>query len=179
MVSVTISHVIGTVTLIMVFIGVTMFYTLSYLSLQTEALTQQLQEAADYVSTNLVDLVSLCFISPTDQLLIKSLEMPKNIGNNLYSLTLLITTDPITQENVLMVQAFFNSQPYNYMESVLPWSIGGNMKIWNGTTINNLPFPAANQFEPKISISSGGSNLVAWVLRQGNMITVGLGVMKD
>jgi len=171
MVSVTISHVIGTTTLIVVFIAVTMFYTMSYFSLQTETLARQLQEVTDYVSANLVDLVSLCFISPTDQLLIKGLEMPENIGTYLYSVTLKNTTNPITQESILMVRAFFDSRSSIYRESLLPWSMGGKLKIWNGTMIDNP------SFEPKFSISSGASNIVAWALKQGEEITVGLGAM--
>jgi len=167
MVSVTISHVIGTITLIVVFIAVTMFYTISYFSLQTETLAQQLQEAADYVSANLVDLVSLCFISPTDQILIKGLEMPENVGTNLYSVTISEKTNPITQEKLLMVRAFFNSRPSIYRESLLPWS---TVKIWNGTEIPSL--------QPSLSISSGTSNVVAWALKCGEEITVGLGVMS-
>lgn len=166
-VSVTISHVIGTTTLIVVFISVTMFYTMAYFSLQTEALAHQLQEVADYVSANLVDLVSLCFISPTDQLLIKGLEMPENIGTDLYIVTLTNTTNPITQENLLVVRAFFNSRPSIYKESLLPWS---TVKMWNGTEISGL--------QPSLSISSGASNIVAWALKQGDEITVGLGVMN-
>ena len=170
-VSVTISHVIGTTTLIIVFISVTMFYTMSYLPLQTEALAQQLQEVTDYVSANIVDLVSLCFISPTDQLLIKGLEMPENIGTYLYSVTLKNTTNPVTQERLLMVQAFFDSRPSIYKESLLPWSMEGKLKIWNGTEINQ-------KIQEKFSISSGASNIVAWALKQGEEITVGLGAMN-
>ena len=171
-VSVTISHVIGTTTLIIVFISVTMFYTMSYLPLQTEALAQQLQEVTDYVSASLVDLVSLCFISPTDQILIKGLEMPENIGTYLYIVTLKNTTNPITHERLLVVQAFFDSRPSIYMESLLPWSMEGKIRIWNGTEINNP------RFWPRVFISSGASNLVAWALKQGEEITVGLGVMN-
>ena len=169
MVSVTISHVIGTTTLIMVFIAVTMFYSISYSSLQTQTLARQLQEVTDYVSANLVDLVSLCFISPTDLLLIKGLQMPENIGTYLYSVTLKNTTNPVTQERLLMVQAFFDSRPSIYRESLLPWSMEGKLKIWNGTEINQ-------KIQEKFSISSGASNIVAWALKQGEEITVGLGV---
>jgi len=171
MVSVTISHVIGTTTLIVVFIAVTMFYTMSYFSLQTETLARQLQEVTDYVSANLVDLVSLCSISPTDQLLIKGLEMPENIGTYLYSVTLKNTTNPITQERILMVRAFFDSRPSIYRESLLPWSMEGKLKIWNGAW-------NGTRISPSFSISSGASNIVAWALKQGEEITVGLGVMS-
>jgi len=172
MVSVTISHVIGTTTLIIVFISVTMFYTMSYLPLQTEALAQQLQEVTDYVSANIVDLVSLCFISPTDQLLIKGLEMPENIGTYFYSVTLQNATNPVTQEKLLMVRAFFDSRPTIYRESLLPWSMEGKLKIWNGAGINNP------RLQPRFSVSSGASNMVVWALKQDEDITVGLGVMN-
>jgi len=170
MVSVTISHVIGTTTLIMVFIAVTMFYTISYFSLQTETLARQLQEVTDYVSANLVDLVSLCFISPTDLLLIKGLQMPENIGTYLYSVTLKNTTNSVTQERLLVIRAFFDSKPSICKESLLPWSTEGKLKIWNGTGIDNP------RLQPRFSISSGASNIVAWALKQGEEITVGLGV---
>ncbi len=169
MVSVTISHVIGTITLLMVFTAVTMFYTMSYFSLQTETLAQQLQEAADYVSANLVDLVSLCHISPTDQLLIESLEMPENIGTYIYSVTITEQTNLITQEKLLMVRAFFASRPSIYRESLLPWS---TVKIWNGTEIDDP------KLQPSLYISSGTQNVVAWALKQGEETTVGLGVMN-
>jgi len=169
-VSVTISHVIGTTTLLMVFTAATMFYTISNFSLQRETLAMQLQEAADYVSSNLVDLVSLCFISPTDQLLIKTLEMPENIGVNVYTVTLVEKTNPVTHEKLMIVKAHFDFRPSIYRESLLPWT---TIKIWNGTSIGDL-----GRVEPKLSISSSASNMVIWALRQAEEITVGLGVMS-
>jgi len=152
----------------MVFTAATMFYTISNFSLQRETLATQLQEAADYVSSNLVDLVSLCFISPTDQVLIKTLEMPENIGINVYTVTLVEKTNPITQEKLFVVKAFFDFRPSIYRESLLPWT---TIKIWNGTTIDDL-----GRVTPRFSISSSLSNIAIWALKRGDEITVGLGV---
>ncbi|MEM2110814.1 MAG: hypothetical protein QXX08_02930 [Candidatus Bathyarchaeia archaeon] len=163
--SITIPHVIGTTTLILVFIGVTMFYTISYFSLQNEALARQLQEAADYVSSSLIDLVSLSFINPADQLLIKSLDLPQNIGSDFYILTLIEETNPITQEKVLLVKAYFSSKPSVYRESLLPWS---TVKIFNGTG-------GPTDLNPCISISSSVANAVIWAWKQDAELTIGLG----
>lgn len=165
--TVTITHVIGTATLIGVFLTVSMFYGMTYGALQTETLALQLQQVTDYVSSNQIDLVSLCCISSSDQFLIKTLEMPKYVGTYTYTVTLLERNNSITGEKQIFVQAFFDSKPYIYREAAL---LLVKIDKWNGTTIEK---PA--NLQPKLVISSVKPNLVVWVLKQGENMIVGIG----
>lgn len=175
MVSPTISHLIGTTTLIMIFFTASFFYGNIYSSMQTEVLKIQLQEAANYVSSNLVDLFSLCTLSSTDQLLIKSLDMPANIGDSFFNVTIIKNINPETLETSLVVRAILTAG-YSatggwaqYNEAPLPWT---TIKIWNGTQIYDL-----GKLKLRLSISSSEPNLVVWALKKGDEITIGLGVM--
>lgn len=171
MVSVSISHILGTITLVLVFVGVTMFYTMTYFSLQDRTLSRQLQEAADYVSANLIDLVSLAQISATDQFLVKSVSLPQNIGSDFFIITISEEKNEVQQKQ-LLVKAFFSSRPTIQMESVLPWMTIGT---WNET----LPVNNNLGLTPKVFLSSSTSNPAVWVWKQNSTITTGLGIVDQ
>lgn len=168
MVSVAISHVIGTTALLVVFFVASTYYANSYLNYRSQILSVQLQEAADYVSSNFVDLISLCSISSSDQLLVKTLEMPKGIGTDAFSTSLIEMVNPITFKRYLTIRAIMNSQEgwSMYKEATLPWVA---VKVWNGTIVQGL-----NRILPGLTISSTASPVI-WVQKLGTEITIGLG----
>lgn len=168
MTEVTITHVIGTVTLILVFVSVTLFYQYYYSSLQKETLARQLEEAANYIASNLADLISLCLISPADQLVVKTLDMPEKIGESYYSIAITKSVDPYIGEEMVTVKVYLNSDPFTIGEAILPFTL---INVWNDTGSINLDI-----VQPKLVISSGTPNSVIWALAKNSTITIGLGI---
>jgi hypothetical protein len=168
MTEVTITHVIGTVTLILVFVSVTLFYQYYYLSLQKETLARQLEEAANYVASNLADLISLCLINPADQLAVKTLDIPEKIGESYYSVTITRSMDSYFGDEMVIVKVYLNSDPFTLGEAILPFTL---VNVWNGTGSINLDI-----VQPRLIISSGTSNSVMWALAKNGTITIGLGI---
>jgi len=168
--SVTLTHVIGTAGLMVVFFAVGSYYSLSYTSLQLQIIAVNLEKISNYVASNVMDMVSLCYMSGVNQVISKRLEIPARIGAYGYNITIL----QMTGEENFKVRAYLVSRPTIYGESTLPWSTSGMMKIYNGTDIGieNL------SFDPKISVFSGSSNIVVWCLKRDNEILIGLGIMK-
>ena len=168
--SVTLTHVIGTAGLMIVFFAVGSYYSISYTSLQLQIIAVNLEKTSDYVASNVMDMISLCYMSEANQVIFKKLEIPARIGTYSYNVTIL----HMTEEENFKVRAYLVSRPTTYGESTLPWSTSGIMKIYNGTDIGieNL------SFDPKISVVSGSSNIVVWCLKLENEIIIGLGIMK-
>jgi len=163
-----ISHIIGTVSLLVLFGIVSAYYTISYSSLQSEIIASNLQEVADYASSEIVDLVSLCSLSVEDQILIKEIRIPEEIRNYAYNLTI------IESGELLKVFIYLTSNPAVFGESILPWLIGTQFSVFNGTNfgINGTGM------SPRMTISSISNNPVAWCVMNAGKITFGLGVME-
>ncbi len=166
--SVVMAHLIGTVSLLVIFTVVGTYFTIYYSSLRSEVIASNLQDAADYVSSQIVDLVNLCFTSTEDQLLIKELEIPQQVGGSVYIIKIAYS------EDLVKIVAYFFSNPSILGESLLPWSTGGNIEFFNGTD----PGISDPRVKPRTSISSLHENLIVWCLKKEGRITFGLGVME-
>lgn len=164
--SVTLSHVIGTTALISVFIVTGMYYNVTYSTFETRVFYVQLEEVANYISSYTIDLVSLCLVTDVNQLIFEELDVPASIKNHLYSISL------VQLGENLVVRVYLDAKPNIRKDSTLPWSTDGNLKVYNGTDPMEVPDP---NLQLKIEVSSG-SNAVAWCLKRGEKITIGLGV---
>jgi len=163
------AHIIGTVMLVLVFISAALFYQQYYSSLKMEALSRQLRGAANYVASNMADLISLCFINLRDQFIVKTLDLPEKIGEEHYSITIIKSFDPNNNEEAILVRAYLNSNPHIYGEAILPFAM---INVWNGTESINLN----NIVQPRLVVSSSTPNSVIWALARNGSITIGLGV---
>lgn len=166
-----ISHAIGTTTLISLFLIVTAYYTYFYSMIQSEVIESQLEEIAGYVSSNIVQLVSLTTLSDEDQFLIKEFKIPKYVANSLYQVTIEKYVDPVSQNEVLRVRVCIVSPSSIYGVSYLPWSEGRVIRVYNGTD----PGIPESSLSPAVSLSSGYEEICVWSLKRGTEITVGLG----
>ncbi|MCK4953332.1 hypothetical protein KAS14_06070 [Candidatus Bathyarchaeota archaeon] len=172
MVSVTLSHVIGTTALISLFVVAGIYYSISYSSFKNRIIATQLEEVADYVSSNVIDLVSLCSLSNLDQLIIKELDIPEFVSETYYyNVTLVQIKDPNTQEWLFAIRTYPVSRPTIITESNLPWSANGNIMVYNGTD------PIETTLQLKVTVSSL-ANVVAWCSKSDEKTSIGLGV-KD
>ena len=157
MVHVVIPHIVGTVALITIFFIAGLYYNYVYSSLQTDVTTKKLKEVADYVASNIMDLISLCYLSSGDQSLNKTVTVPESIGNNIYTIAIANFSDPAAGEVLYVVRAYLTLSPSVYGESELPWTSGGGIRVDSSAS----------------SISAGVGSFIIWCRKTGDTITVG------
>jgi hypothetical protein len=175
MASVTITHLIGTVALMAIFLSVGSYYTMSISSLRREVIAVQLRGIANYIGSDLVDLVSLCYMSETNQLVIKSLNFPAGLTAYGYE----VTIENMAQS--MRVQANLISEYEVYGEYILPWSADGTIRIYNGSDVEveNYIQSERPNLTPKTMVFNGETGIVViWCAKIGDQITVGLGLMS-
>ncbi|MCJ7635909.1 MAG: hypothetical protein MUO21_00295, partial [Nitrososphaeraceae archaeon] len=83
-----IAHVIGTVSLLMIFFSIGGYYQNYYSILSQRASEAQLKQIASYVASNLIDVVTICQTVQGDQFLIKTIDIPYSLNNYLYNISL-------------------------------------------------------------------------------------------
>jgi hypothetical protein len=172
MVSVTISHVIGTVALIGLFITAGMSYQIHFANLSEEAGVAQLQSITDYVSTAIMDIYSIGSSVEGDQHLVKTLEIPGQVAQSSYNVSLIRVTT-ISGEQTFSVLARLTWKPTIYAESELPFNGMDGLRLYNGT----LPLGFhATSVQPRTFVLSGASTVVVWYDRAVSSVTLGLGV---
>ena len=158
LVSNVLSHVIGTVALISLFFTVGTYYSVTYLSIQNEAMSSQLEEVADYVASTLINLVSLSSLNNQNHNVSIELKLPKHIGDKIYEVVIEEFVDPNTNESLFRVRAYLALQPSIYGVSALPWPAEGRIRLHNQTEI----------------ISSSSEHNIAFSCRVGSEIYFGL-----
>lgn len=179
--SVIIPHIIGTVSLLMIFFSIGSFYQDYYASLHQEAYEVQLKQIADYVASNLIDLVTLNEIIDEDACLIKTIGIPYSIGENLYNVSLITMTSSGGDVRVIKVIAFIEKLNLYAMVD-LPWSVDSRIVIYTNQTIPRSDvYPANNIISSKASAESirtgKPASMIVWSFKDGGQIVIGLGTV--
>jgi len=167
---VTVAHIIGTVSLMALFFCVGSYFSLSFLTLKQEITTVQLEKVSNYFAANIVDLVSLCYMSKTDQLIIKRLDVPTSLMGYGYAVTLLNTTEAIIVRSSLFSLTAVSG------ESALPWATDAKIHLYT-QTIKSYIQAKQPSLNPDVEVFSSQLNIVAWCLKQDNEITIGVGTL--
>jgi len=172
--SVSLTHLIGTVSLMLIFLSVGSYYTMSIASLKNEVITVQLSKIANYIGSDMVDLVSLCYIGELDQLLIKSLTLPAGLTVYGYNMTV----EKIGQN--MVVRIYLISDSLVYGEYALPWSTESSIKVYNGSDadVENYIQSEKPSLTPKLHIDNLDTGIVVWCVKIEDQITIGLGLMS-
>jgi len=172
--SVTVSHVIGTVALIGLFVTVSMNYSIYFAQLQQQATVAQLQGIADYISANILDLYSVGSNTQGYQFLVKTLDIPSGVAAQSGYNVSLVNISTISNGTSFSVLVKLDLQPFVYAQSQLPWN-GQDVNIFLSSGI----FPSGVQsslLQPKVFVLSGMSAPAIWYCRCGTNVTLGLGV---
>ena len=177
-----IGHVIGTVTLLMMFFAIGNYYTDYFAVLSKDAYQNQLKQISNYLSSNLVDLVTLAEITPGNQFLVKQVNMPYSINENLYNIGLTWQNSPNGNYQVVHLTA---SMPKTdqYVAVDLPYSNNSLVKIYSNENIPPGYLLIANHISSdaalsKATITRKVTALMVWCLKNGDDITIGFGVMS-
>jgi hypothetical protein len=174
MVSVTFTHLIGTVSLMLIFFSVGSYYSMSMASLKNEVITVQLSKIANYIGSNIEDLVSLCYISELDQMLIKNLTLPTGLTSYGFNMTI----EKIGQS--MLVRVYMISESSVYGEYILPWPTESNIRIYNGLDpeVENYIQSERPNLIPKLQVDDLDTGIMIWCVKLEDKITIGLGLMS-
>jgi hypothetical protein len=157
------------------FIMTGVYYAYSYSSFETRIIAAQLETVTDYISSNIVDLVTLCALSNIDQLIIEGLEIPVHLNTTYFSITLVQVEDHHTHEELFSIRTYLDSKPTTLKEATLPWSTYDNLMIYNGTP-PTIDHPTLH---PQVTMSSSSESIVVWCLKSEGKTTIGLGNMGE
>ena len=180
-VSAAIAHVIGTVSLLMIFFSIGGFYQNYYSILSQRADEAQLKQIASYVASNLIDIVTLSQTIEGDQFLIKSIDIPYSLSNSLYNISISAMPSSTGEEKILRVVTSI-SKLSDYAVVDLPWTASGNIKIYTNQTIPRSDVivtnhQSSNKESSEIAITKKPVSTIVWCMKNGNTITIGLGVL--
>lgn len=182
--SVIIPHIFGTVAIVTMFFIVGTYYDGFFTTLHSEAYRAQLGQVADYVASNMIDLVTLIQLTEEDQFLVKDIEPTTFIGEKVYNISIITMFPSYGDTEVIRVVTRIDALNL-YSVSDLPWSLNANIQIYTNQTIVNpyegvltlsshLPSDAAVSKAAQID---GAASMVIWSSKSGGVITIGLGVM--
>jgi hypothetical protein len=175
------AHVIGTVSLLMIFFSIGGFYQNYYSILSQRADDAQLKQIASYVASNLIDIVTLSQTIEGDQFLIKSIDVPYSLNNNLYNISIAVMPSSTGEENIIRIVASMSNLS-DYAAVDLPWNANGNIKIYTNQTIPRSDvIVTSHQSSDKASsekiITKKPVSTIVWCMKNGDIITIGLGVL--
>jgi hypothetical protein len=172
--SVSMTHLIGTVSLMLIFFSVGSYYSMSIATLKNEAITVQLSKIANYIGSDMVDLVTLSCISDMNQLLVKNLTLPAGITSYGYNMTV----ETIGQTMFVRVYLFSDSLVYG--EYALPWSTESSIQIYNGseTEVESYIQTERPSLTPRLFFDNSNTGIVIWCAKIEDQITIGLGLMS-
>ena len=179
-----IPHVIGTTALITMFFVVGTYYNGFYTELNSEAYRAQLGQAADYIASNIVELVTLSHLVEDDMFLIKTLEMPTFIGERIYNISLIQRAEKEGGQEYVSVYLFIDKLHIG-ASSELPWSINPNIQRY----VNQSLQPPENLIMSRHQLSDAGVSrsiisdspaaIVVWCSKVDDVIVFGVGVEED
>ena len=174
MTSVTVAHLIGTVSLMLIFLSVGSYYSISIASLKNEVITVQLSKIANYIGSDIVDLVSLCYISELNQTLIKTLTLPTGLTAYGYNMTI----EKIGQS--MLVRVYLISESLVYGEYILPWPTESNIRVYNDLDpeVENYIHSERPSLILKLHVDNLDMGIMIWCVKLEDQITIGLGLMN-
>ena len=174
MASVTMAHLIGTVSLMLIFFSIGSYYSMSIASLKNEVITVQLSKIANYIGSDIEDLVSLCYISELNQMLIKNLTLPTGLASYGYNMTI----EKIGQS--MLVRVYLISESEVYGEYILPWPTESNIRFYNGLDpeVENYTQSERPSLILKLHVDDLDTGIMIWCVKLEDQITIGLGLMN-
>ncbi len=177
-----IAHVIGTVSLLMIFFSIGGYYQNYYSILSQRANEAQLKQIASYVASNLIDVVTICQTVQGDQFLIKTINIPNSLNNNLYNISISSMPSSSGQENLLRVVTSI-SKLTDYALVDLPWTVNNNIIIYTNQTIPRSDVIVTNhqsssKASSEIAVNKKPVSTIVWCMKNGNTIVIGLGLLK-
>lgn len=181
--SVVIPHIFGTIALLTMFFTVGTYYNGFFTTLNEEAYRAQLGQVSEYISSNLIDLVVLSRLSDEDLFLVKTVDVPLEIGERFYRISLKEMQSPYG-EDVLKVISEIESLDI-YSTADLPWPKSTYIQIYTNQSIStrygaDIEIRAnitSNRAESRMAETGEPATLIVWCQKTDDVTTIGLGVL--
>jgi hypothetical protein len=179
---VTLQHVIGTISILVLTIGIGISFTLVSSYVQADINKKELAQVADYVSLNLVEIAILTNSSNYAPItMVKTINPPTELGGRAYTIELINATN---QGKGYLVRASLVTQPNVNVESIIPLNSTALMGQMIVAAASNSPWGGAYVPDSKPAITYatklyGGNNAVVWARQQeSNLLYLGIGYLK-
>ena len=157
-----VSHLIGTTMLLVIMLVVSYYFTNFGTIIGVKAVEKELNEVAEYIASNIIDMVSLANASLSDTLLLE-IDFPYEINGYGYSINITKESDHyivITRtEHTSIVEG----------KAILPFS---SQIIYSSLN------PGINGIEGKNGLYSGTRKALIWCKKVGTEIYFGFGVRE-
>jgi hypothetical protein len=176
--SVVIPHIFGTIALLSMFFTIGTYYNGFFVQLNREAYEAQLGQVSEYISSNLIDLVVLSRLSDGDAFLVKTVEVPSEIGNRFYRICLK-EMKSLHGEDTLNVVSELESLGV-YSTADLPWPKNSYIEIYSNQSISTKYGERINlsyNITSNMAKTCESEFLIVWCSKVDNSITLGLGVL--
>jgi hypothetical protein len=147
---------------------------MSIVSLKNEVITVQLSKIANYIGSDIEDLISLCYISDLDQMLIKNLTLPTGLTAYGYNMTI----EKIGQS--MLVRVYLISESLVYGEYILPWPTESNIRVYNGSDseVENYIQSERPSLILQLHVDDLDTGIMIWCVKLEDQITIGVGLMN-
>ena len=181
MASVALAHLIGTVSLLMIFFSIGGYYQNYYAILGQRANEAQLKQIASYVASNLIDLVTLSLTVQGDQFLIKTIEIPYSINNNLYNVSISTMPSSVGSDTILRVATSI-SKLNDYALVDLPWVSDSNIIVYTNQTMPRSDVivsshQSSNKAASEFAVNKKPVSTIVWCMKNDDTVIIGLGVL--
>jgi hypothetical protein len=173
--STVIPHVLGTIALISIFLAMEAYYDGLYTKLSEEAYKAQLNQVAEHIASNLIDLVVVAQVAE-EVFLVKKLEIPRLIADKPYNITI---TEMSKGEDVSLVSILLSrdrANIYAYVE--LPWTAEA-ISIYSDQAVDSPYNITLTTRLESIDDLGGALSIVVWCWRSGDSIVIGLGLIEE
>jgi hypothetical protein len=176
--SVVIPHIFGTIALLSMFFTIGSYYEGFFAKLKMEAYQVQLGQVSEYISSNLIDLVILSRLSDEDTFLVKTVDVPQEIGNRFYRVSLLEMKSVFGEDSLKVVSELESLGIYSMSD--LPWTTSHYIEIFSNQSITTRygdSLDISNNITSSMANKEGFIQLVVWCHKTDDVITIGLGIL--
>jgi hypothetical protein len=172
-----ITHIIGTAALIGLVISVALAYTIIVDYVEANVLKPQLKQIAEYVSMNIVNLISLTEFaygeSPSSTVVTKTLKIPRNLNEKAYLVRLVNEGGNCYVEVKLVARGdIYATSPIPLNSTRARVTIAATEEKINEVISGGFP---DNTITLTTTVYSGNLNILIWCWKNGT-IYAGLGI---
>ncbi|MEM2960885.1 MAG: hypothetical protein QXU67_04710 [Candidatus Bathyarchaeia archaeon] len=176
---VTISHVIGSMALILLAISVAAYFVITASQLQSDILRQHLKEVGEYVSLNLMEIITLIDFEEylNNVTMFKFLKLPPDISGYAYVIELISEYESRTSASINL---YLLTRRDISASSIVPLNAtGSSIKILTVNDGGVVLSTKGGRIESPGRLYSGRENIVVWGWRENSTLTwVGIGVWR-
>lgn len=181
--STSITHIIGTTSVILLFFVVGSYYNGYFTELNVEAYKAQLGQVAEYYAANMNDLVVLGSLTENSVFLSKEVVTPSSIGERIYNISLTKMTSSDGDKQVFSVVVSIDSLNIFAIADMV-WSPNLNIQLYTNQAITGNGTVTLQRSivsnEPATVRGRTGhpASGVVWCSKAGASMILGLGIKE-